>query len=51
LNLVWHTRADHDAGHTWLRDEILGLFAGRARADSHGPVGVLDLSRRSRQTL
>jgi DNA-binding transcriptional LysR family regulator len=27
LHLAWHERNEHDAGHAWLRESILGLFA------------------------
>jgi DNA-binding transcriptional LysR family regulator len=36
LNLVWHRRSDEDAGHAWLRNQILDLFSPDREA-AHTP--------------
>ncbi|MEO7330912.1 MAG: hypothetical protein ABI193_20220 [Minicystis sp.] len=51
LTLVWHERARHDPGNTWLRGEVQALFAPRPCAGKKRGVSVLDLSRRAKRTL
>jgi len=51
LTLVHHDRARHDPGNAWLRGEIQALLSPRPRPGKARKVGVIDLSRRARETL
>jgi DNA-binding transcriptional LysR family regulator len=50
LHLVWHERAEHDAGSKWLR-ELLGTIVRGWPRPKRSRSAVLDLARRAPRTL